>query len=216
MVGVRTLLDHYRKDQVKSDKKVRDTGDALERASKALDAANDELVTVKEAAEAARQASAEISANSEGLRKRNAELEAELAKLRTDQADNLKKVDALGYDAGQREMRDACKVEMDELSGMIHYQSYGEGYKRGHQDSYALAEVNAPELARVKSQWQTVSIRRTRWEGLKTSVATMRALVQGHPTLAGSQTPRRSPMVQVQQTPPAQQTPQNQPAANQG
>ena len=214
MVGVRTLLDHYRKDQVKSDNKIRDTGFSLERASKALDAANDELVSVKEAVEAARQASAEVAATAEGYRKRNEELEAELAKLQADHVDELKKADALGYDAGQKDMRADCKAEMDELSGLIHYQSYGEGYRRGHQDSYALAEANAPELARVKSQWQTVSIRRTRWEGLKTSVATLRAMVQGRPAAAGGQTPGRSPSVPTQQAPPAQRTPQNQPAAN--
>ena len=105
MVGVRTLLDHYRKDQVKSDKKIRDVGISLERASKALDAANDELVSVKEAAEAARQASTEVAATSEGFRKRNVELEDELAKLKADHVDELKKADALGYDAGQRDMR---------------------------------------------------------------------------------------------------------------
>ena len=216
MVGVRTLLDHYRKDRVKSDKKVQDTGAALERTKKALDSANDELVSVKEAAEAARQASAEVSANAEGLRKRNEELEAEMAKLRADQADELKKADALGYDASQREMRADCKAEMDELSGMIHYQSYGEGYKKGHRESYALTEANVPEISRVRIQWQIVSIRRTRWEGLKTPVAVLRTLVQGRPATSGGQTPRRSPTIQTQQTPPTQQTPQIQPAVNQG
>ena len=96
-----------------SDKELRsvsrEMGIALEHANKSMDTANDELVTVKEAAEAARQAFADVSANFKGLRKRNQELEAELAKLKDDQEMEVQTADALGYDAGQREIRARCK-----------------------------------------------------------------------------------------------------------